>query len=56
MPWWYPTLKAARYLGVPPWELLDDVQIPRWLWLEWGLMAAAAEASAEAQIEKRNRA
>ena len=28
MPDWYPLIRAARYLGVPPWELLR--QQPKW--------------------------
>lgn len=39
MPDWYPLLRAARYLGVPPWEL-ENVWIG---WLDRALMAEAAE-------------
>jgi len=39
MPDWYPLLRAARYLGVPPWELENQ-----WIgWLDRALMAEAAE-------------
>jgi hypothetical protein len=42
MPDWYPVLRAARYLGVPPWELEDQ-----WIgWMDRALMAEAAEAVA----------
>lgn len=42
MPEWYPLIRAARYLGVPPWEL---AQQPR-QWMEWAHIAQAAEAGA----------
>lgn len=42
LPSWYHTLRAARYLGVPPWDL---VQQPVW-WQEIALAAEAAEAAA----------
>jgi len=49
-PEWYPLLKAARYLGVAPWELNQQ---PR-MWLEWALTAQAAENEAQAMILKRD--
>jgi hypothetical protein len=42
MPDWYPLLTAARYLGVAPWELVDQPAE----WLEWALSAQSAEAEA----------
>lgn len=39
-PDWYPLLKAAKWLGVPPWELVDQPQV----WMEWALIADAAES------------
>lgn len=42
-PAWYITLKAAKYLGVPPWDLLER---PVW-WQEVALAAEAAEHAAE---------
>lgn len=35
MPEWYPLIKAARYLGVAPWELLEQPAI----WVDWALLA-----------------
>lgn len=40
MPEWYPLIRAARYLGVAPWEL----QAQPIAWQEWALMAENAEA------------
>jgi hypothetical protein len=49
MPDWYPLIKAARYLGVAPWELADQPQV----WMAWALTAEAAEIGAQAEIQKR---
>lgn len=38
-PEWYPLIQAARYLGVPPWELAERPLI----WREWALAAMAAD-------------
>lgn len=48
-PEWYPLLKAARYLGVAPWELMNR---PR-MWFEWALTAQAAENEAQTMILKK---
>lgn len=48
-PEWYPLLKAARYLGVAPWELLEQ---PR-MWFEWALTAQAAENEAQTMLLKK---
>jgi hypothetical protein len=45
-------IRAARYLGVPPWEMEGISGPPHWLWKEWAVMAEAAEAYAEAEIIK----
>lgn len=42
MPDWYPLMAAARYLHVPPWELIKQSKI----WQIWGLQAANAEEGA----------
>ena len=42
LPDWYLLLRAARYLGVPPWELFDAPEI----WLEWARVAENAENGA----------
>ena len=41
-PDWYPLIRAARYLGVAPWELLNQPRV----WTEWALTAEAAENAA----------
>lgn len=41
---------TARWLGVPPWELLEQPTV----WLAWGQAAMNAEAGAQAEIQKRN--
>jgi hypothetical protein len=43
VPDWYRVLRAAKYLGVAPWELLEQPAI----WLEWALTAESAENKAE---------
>ena len=43
-PDWYVLVRAARYLGVPPWILMDQSKI----WLEWALAAETAELGAQA--------
>lgn len=48
IPDWYPLIRAARYLKVPPWEL---AQQPLY-WLDWALMAQAAEIEAANGPEK----
>ncbi len=42
MPEWYPLMRAARYLNVPPWELMNQSQV----WMDWALAAEAAEIEA----------
>lgn len=41
---------TARWLGVPPWVLLEQPMG----WLAWGQAAMNAENGAEAEIQKRN--
>jgi hypothetical protein len=48
-PEWYSLLKAARYLGVPPWELLRQPRV----WYEMALAADAAEMAARSDAAKR---
>ncbi len=43
VPEWYMLVRAAKYLGVAPWEMLDR---PTY-WMEWALMGEAAENEAE---------
>lgn len=42
-------LRAAKYLGVPPWELAERPA----LWQAWALAAEGAEADATEQRRKR---
>ncbi len=42
-PDWYSLIRAARYLGVPPWELLKQPVV----WTRWAEAAAHAEVIAE---------
>jgi hypothetical protein len=42
MPDWYPLIRAARYLGVAPWEL----QAQPIAWQDWALMVENADAPA----------
>jgi len=39
-PDWFILLRAARWLGVAPWELAERSQV----WLEWALASMKAEA------------
>lgn len=48
-PDWYPLIRAARYLGVPPWELAQQPAV----WQDWALAAEQAEISAQNQAAKR---
>lgn len=43
MPEWFLVIQAARYLGVAPWDLVD--QPPEWF--EWAMMARNAEMVAQ---------
>jgi hypothetical protein len=47
-PEWYPILRAARYLGVAPWEL----SVQPMIWMQWALTAERAENDAEAARAK----
>lgn len=49
MPWWYPLIRAAKYLGVAPWELARQ---PRF-WRDRALQAEAAELGAKAELAKQ---
>lgn len=49
MPDWYPTIVAAKYLGVAPWDLLNQSV---W-WQQKALIANSAERYARAELEKR---
>lgn len=42
-PEWYPIIRAARYLGVAPWELVEQPAA----WIDWALIAQNAEVGAQ---------
>jgi len=48
-PAWYATIRAARYLNVPPWEL-EEQSIK---WRMRALAAESAEAQAQAQTDRQ---
>lgn len=45
MPWWYTTIKSAKFLGISPRDLAPGV--PAVLWIEWGLIVRAVDANVE---------
>lgn len=47
-PEWYSHLKAAKYLGVAPWDLLEQPVH----WREWAIQAERAEQESQKQIEE----
>lgn len=49
MPDWYPLIRAARYLNVPPWELMHR---PTY-WMDWALDAEMAENEARRELANR---
>lgn len=52
VPMWYRVIRAARYLGVAPWDLASQPVS----WLEMAEAARSAEAAAEkAEHEKQQR-
>lgn len=48
-PSWYETIRAAKYLGCNPWDLLDQPKC----WTQWALAAEGAEAEARQAAENR---
>ena len=50
VPDWYGPVRAARYLGVPVWELLEPTHTP---WIDVALAAQSAENAAAADHLKR---
>jgi len=49
-PDWYAVMQAAKYLGVAPWELMEQ---SIW-WQDKALIAMAAEHQARKILERRN--
>jgi hypothetical protein len=48
IPDYYTHIRVAKYLGVDPWELLDQSEA----WFNWGLDAMNAEVLAEKKPKK----
>ena len=51
-PDWYVVLRAARYFGCPPWELLARVDDGEDFWLDIASISSNAEAEAAAVLQK----
>lgn len=51
IPDWYRLIRAAKYLGVAPWDLAERPVT----WMEWALTAENAEASAQEQLAEQQR-
>jgi hypothetical protein len=51
LPDWYPLLRAARYLKVAPWELLEHAAA----WQHWAILAENAENEAQAARVEQER-
>lgn len=49
VPDWYLLIRAARYLGVPPWVLAEA---PIY-WMEWATIAQNAENEAQNELQRR---
>jgi hypothetical protein len=49
VPDWYPPIKAAQFLKVPPWILVKQAKC----WEDWALIARAAEAEVQAWLQSR---
>jgi hypothetical protein len=47
---WYPVIRAARYLGVPPWELLDQPIF----WQHKALAAEIIDEQVSKELAKRD--
>ncbi len=46
MPDWYPLMKAAKYIGVKPWELMRKPLV----WQQWALAMQKAEEEAKVAL------
>lgn len=49
LPDWYPLLRAAKYLRVAPWELLDQAAV----WQHWALLAERVESEVQRELQDR---
>lgn len=50
-PWWYTLIKAAKYLGVPPWVLAEQPVA----WQRYAEAAMGAEAHAKDMHNRRGK-
>lgn len=48
VPDWYATIRAAKYLGVAPWELTEREIV----WQDWALIAESAEEGARQTLRE----
>ncbi len=48
-PEWYRTIVAARWLGVPPWDLIERPAA----WQEWAIAAADAQSEANEKLRRK---
>lgn len=51
IPGWYRLIRAAKYLGVAPWELLERPD--SWAWQEAAFIAEVGENEAQEIVNKR---
>lgn len=49
VPEWYGVVRAAKYLGVAPWDLMERSHV----WVDWALTAEKAEDEAEKARQNR---
>lgn len=50
-PEWYVVIRAAKYLGVAPWELYAQPRV----WMDWALDAISAESKADETRSKHRK-
>ena len=48
-PDWYILIRAARYLQVPPWELMKRPPA----WIHWATMSESAETKSQKTLQDR---
>lgn len=49
LPDWYPLLRAAKYLGVAPWDLLQQPLF----WQQKAILAEKVESNVQEELQKR---
>jgi len=50
-PDYYPVIRAARYLGVAPWVLIERPD--GWIWQMWALVSEGAELEAQSMLHEQ---